>query len=57
MEFCDLKKQYTAYQSEIDSAIQSVVQSTSFINGHEIGLLEDELAAYVGVKHARNNFV
>ena len=52
MEFCDLKKQYTAYQSEIDSVIQSVVQSTSFINGHEIGLLEDELAAYIGVKHA-----
>ncbi len=52
MEFCDLKKQYAAYQNEIDAAIRSVIQSSSFINGEEIRLLEDELASYVGVKHA-----
>ncbi|WP_372774663.1 DegT/DnrJ/EryC1/StrS family aminotransferase [Mangrovibacterium sp.] len=52
MEFCDLKKQYNAYQSEIDPAIQSVIQKTAFIHGEEIGLLEEELANYVGVKHA-----
>jgi len=52
MKFNDLNRQYSAYKQEIDSAIQSVIESTSFINGEEIGLLEDELAAFAGVKHA-----
>ncbi|MGD9930873.1 MAG: DegT/DnrJ/EryC1/StrS family aminotransferase [Mangrovibacterium sp.] len=52
MEFCDLKRQYAAYQSELDAAIRSVVQSATFINGNEICLLEEELAAYTGVKYA-----
>ncbi len=51
MKFCDLNKQYRAYQQEIDAAIQSVINSASFINGKEIELLEDELAEYVGVKN------
>jgi len=52
LEFCDLHKQYLACQQEMDAAIQSVIQSASFINGGEIRLLEEELAAYTGVKHA-----
>ncbi|MGQ8337280.1 DegT/DnrJ/EryC1/StrS family aminotransferase [Sunxiuqinia sp. A32] len=52
MEFCDLKKQYLAYKKEIDSAIQSIINSSSFINGSEINLLEEELANYTGVKNA-----
>jgi UDP-2-acetamido-2-deoxy-ribo-hexuluronate aminotransferase len=52
MIFCDLHKQYEAYQSEIDAAIQSVIRSTSFINGKDIILLEEELSAYTGVKNA-----
>ena len=52
MEFCDLNKQYHAYKAEIDQAMANVIHSSSFINGEEIRLLEDELAAYVGVKHA-----
>lgn len=52
MKFCDLNKQYTAYRQEIDAAIQSVIDSTSFINGKEIELLETELATFTGVKHA-----
>jgi UDP-2-acetamido-2-deoxy-ribo-hexuluronate aminotransferase len=52
MEFCDLKKQYKAYQTETDAAIQSVLQSAAFINGSEIDLLENELAEYCGAKHA-----
>lgn len=52
MNFCDLNKQYTAYQQEIDDAIQSVIDSTAFINGKEIELLELELADFSGVKHA-----
>ena len=52
MNFCDLNRQYTAYHQEIDAAIRSVIDSTSFINGKEIELLESELADFTGVKHA-----
>lgn len=52
MQFCDLNRQYVAYQSEIDAAIQGVINTASFINGKEIGLLEEDLAQYAGVKHA-----
>lgn len=51
MQFNDLNKQYLAYQHEIDGAIQSVINSASFINGEEISLLENELAKFTGVKH------
>lgn len=52
MQFNDLQRQYTAYKNEIDSAIQQVLSSSDFINGQEVALFEQELAAYVGVKHA-----
>ncbi len=52
MIFCDLHKQYEAYKSEIDAAIQNVINSTSFINGKEITLLEEELSAYTGAGNA-----
>lgn len=52
MIFCDLHKQYQAYQSEIDAAIQGVIRSSSFINGQEIQLLEEELSAYTGIRNA-----
>ena len=52
MQFCDLKRQYRAYQTEIDEAIQKVLDSTAFINGEPIRMFEKELAEYVGVKHA-----
>lgn len=51
MQFCDLNRQYLAYQSEIDEAIHSVVNSSEFINGKAIQLLEKELAEFAGVKH------
>jgi UDP-2-acetamido-2-deoxy-ribo-hexuluronate aminotransferase len=52
MIFCDLHKQYKAYQREIDAAIQQVIDAASFINGKEITLLEEELSAYTGVRNA-----
>lgn len=52
MKFNDLNKQYQAYRPEIDAAIQSVIDSASFIHGKEIQLLEEKLAAFTGVKHA-----
>jgi len=48
---CDLKGQYLKIKNEIDSSIQSVIDSTAFIKGKEVGLFQDELAAYLGVKH------
>ncbi len=51
MEFRDLKAQYNRYKSEIDSAIQEVIDSANFIGGKEVNTLEKRLADYVGVKH------
>ncbi len=51
MEFRDLKAQYNKYKSEIDSAIQEVINNTNFIGGKEVNTLEQRLAEYVGVKH------
>lgn len=51
MEFRDLKRQYQLHKKEIDRAIQSVLGQADFINGHQVGQLEAELAGYVNVKH------
>lgn len=51
MQFRDLKAQYAALKTEIDAAIQKVVQDTNFISGTQVEELEQALAAYVGVKH------
>ena len=51
VEFRDLKQQYQFHKTEIDLAIQNVLDSTSFIGGREVKLLEETLAEYVGVKH------
>jgi len=51
MEFRDLKQQYQLHKTEIDTAVQSVLDNADFINGSKVKLLELELAQYVGVKH------
>lgn len=51
MEFRDLKKQYQLHKNEIDKAIQGVFAQADFINGHQVGQLETELAEYVNVRH------
>lgn len=51
MEFRDLKKQYQVHKAEIDSALQEAVSAAHFISGPQVAQLEQELAAYVGVKH------
>ena len=47
----DLKAQYEKIRPEVDSAIKSVLESTAFINGPEVGLFEEELREYMDVKH------
>lgn len=51
MEFIDVKTQYRRYKEEIDAAIHQVLDHGFFIMGPEVKQLEEQLAAYVGVKH------
>lgn len=51
IQMCDLKGQYGKIKQEVDSAIQEVIDSTSFIKGKDVGLFQDELASFLGVKH------
>ncbi|MFO7851369.1 MAG: DegT/DnrJ/EryC1/StrS family aminotransferase [Bacteroidota bacterium] len=51
LRMVDLKGQYDRIKNEIDSAIQSVIDSSVFIRGPEVKHFEEELASYLGVKH------
>lgn len=48
----DLKPQYQQLKEEIDQAIANVLESTQFVLGPEVKLLESEIANYLGVKYA-----
>jgi dTDP-4-amino-4,6-dideoxygalactose transaminase len=48
--FVDLKAQYRSIQSEIDRAIQNVLDSAQFILGEEVAALESEFATYCGCR-------
>jgi len=52
VEFIDLKRQYAAYKEEIDQAVSRVIHSGRFVLGEEVGLLEEELAAFTGAQFA-----
>lgn len=47
----DLKSQYQNIQNEIDQAVLDVIRSTAFINGPEVKKFQQNLEAYLGVKH------
>lgn len=51
--FVNLQAQYQAYKNEIDSALQSVLDSSSYIMGESVRELEVNLANYCGAKYAR----
>jgi dTDP-4-amino-4,6-dideoxygalactose transaminase len=48
----DLKAQYARIKTEVDAAMAAVVASSQFIKGEDCTRLEEEFAAYCGVKHA-----
>lgn len=50
--FVDLKSQYDSIRSDIDEAIKSTIESSSFISGPAVRQFETEFAALHGVKHA-----
>lgn len=47
----DLKGQYSRIKSEIDDAIQSVLDATNFINGSQVSTFQKNLELYLDVKH------
>lgn len=49
--FVDLKIQYQSLKSEIDNAIQSVIERTAFIKGEEVGKFEQNFAEKYEVKN------
>ncbi len=51
MKFIDLKTQYQRAQSEIDSAIQAVLEHGQYVMGPEVAAMEKRLADYVQVEH------
>ncbi|WP_066425251.1 DegT/DnrJ/EryC1/StrS aminotransferase family protein [Anabaena sp. 4-3] len=48
----DLKPQYDALKAQIQEAISRVLESGQFIMGPDVKLFEQEVAAYLGVRHA-----
>jgi dTDP-4-amino-4,6-dideoxygalactose transaminase len=48
----DLVAQYRAIQPEIDAAIRQVLESGQFILGSNVAALEQEVEAYLNVRHA-----
>lgn len=51
IQMVDLKRQYGKIKSEVNAAIQNVIDSTAFINGPDVKEFGTELAEYLGVKH------
>ena len=49
--FVDLKSQYKQIKNEIDSAISTVINETSFINGRHVKDFENNFKLKYGVKH------
>ncbi len=47
----DLVAEYQSLKPEIDAAIQRVLESGTFIMGPEVAAFENEMAAYLHVKH------
>lgn len=52
MKFVDLNAQFRVIEDDIRAAIDRVLAHGQFIMGPEVGMLEEKLADYCGVKHA-----
>lgn len=51
IQMVDLKRQYAAMKDEVDSAIQEVLTTTSFINGKAVGEFAKNLSTYLDAEH------
>lgn len=52
IQFIDLAAQYQHLKTKIDARIKTVLDHGKYIMGPEVQELENELASYVGVRHA-----
>jgi len=52
IDFANLQYQYQLYKSEIDDAVQSILNKANYIMGEEVSELEDNLEKFTGTKHA-----
>jgi len=50
--FLDLKAQYQAIREQVLSSIEQVLETCEFILGANVSAFEQEIAEYLGVKHA-----
>ncbi|MDM8001719.1 MAG: DegT/DnrJ/EryC1/StrS family aminotransferase [Bacteroidota bacterium] len=51
IEMVDLRTQYERLKADIDKGVAGVINSTAFIKGPDVGLFEEELQRYLGVRH------
>lgn len=52
VRFNDIGGQYQELKTEIDTAIQQVLNNSNYILGNEVNELEENFAAYIGTKYA-----
>ena len=51
IQMVDLSSQYKKIKTEVDAAMQEVIDSSAFINGKAVKTFEQALAGYLGSKH------
>jgi dTDP-4-amino-4,6-dideoxygalactose transaminase len=51
IQMVDLKTQYDKIKTEVDAAIQNVIENTAFINGPEVKAFQADLEKYLDAKH------
>jgi dTDP-4-amino-4,6-dideoxygalactose transaminase len=51
IQMVDLKGQYQKIKTEVDSALNEVISSTSFINGPAVKEFQSDLENYLNIKH------
>jgi len=51
IQMVDLQSQYYKIKNDVDNAVFNVMDSAAFINGPEVKLFQNELEAYLDVKH------
>lgn len=51
IQMVDLKGQYEKIKDQVNTSILNVLDSTAYINGPEVKKFQEELEAYLGVKH------
>jgi len=54
IQMVDLKRQYAKIKSQVDVAMQEVLESAAFINGAPVQMFGKELENYLGIKHVIN---